>query len=146
MKSKSQFKTTNPIKEIKQENLHFLDILKKIQLGELDEGIIALLPNNEGNLYIDHFKTSNIAKKNGNIPLENMIITATEPTSVIIGVIEKNSYITLVHEFTDGGFVLSARKFNNHYVVTFFEPSDTKYIRSVKERGKVLFDINKKMP
>ena len=135
----------NPVKEIKQEYLHFLAILREIHSGERDEGIIALLPYDEGGLYIDHFKTSNIAQKHGNIPLENMIITATEPTSVIVGVIAERPYVTLVYEFPEGGFIFSARKFNGHYVVTFFEPSDIKYIKSIKERGCVLFD-NKKTP
>ena len=126
-----------PIKEIMPENMHFLETLIAIQLGKIEEGVIAILPNEEP-LYIDHFKTSNITQKHGEIPLENMIITATEPTAVIVGVIEGRSYITLVYEFNEEGFVLSARKFNGHYVVTFFEPSDASYIKSIKGRGLVI--------
>ena len=133
----------HPIKEIKQENLRFFHILERIQLGEIDEGIIAELPNNKGNLYINHFKVSNITQKHGDIPLENMIITATEPTLAITGAIDKMDYITLVYQFVNGAFVLSTRKFNGHYVVTFFEPSDANYIESIKRRGDILFDKKK---
>jgi|GEM_PF-2920015 len=143
--SRSPFKTILPVKKIKRENIHFLDTLKMIQSGELEEGVIAELPCSEGNLYIDYFKVSNITSKHGAIPLDNMIITATEPTSAVVGVIEGRAYITLIYEFDDGGFVLSARKFNGHYVVTFFEPSDTNYIKSIKKRGEIRFD-NKKTP
>jgi hypothetical protein len=145
MISRSQFKTQYPVKKMKPENAHFLKTLMEIQSGILNEGVIAQLPDNKGDLYIDHFKTSNITGKHGDIPLENMIITATEPTSVVVGVIDGRFYITLVYEFIDGGFVMSARKFNGHYVVTFFEPSDTNYITSIKKRGRLLFD-NKKTP
>jgi hypothetical protein len=143
IKSKSHFKTFNPIKEVPPSSVHFLETIKKIALGELDEGIIAQLPDNRGDLYIDHFKTSNIVQKHGEIPLENMIITATEPTLVIVGVIKEMSCMTLVYEFNERGFVLSARKFNGHYVVTFFEPSDGNYIESIKKRGEILFDKKK---
>ncbi len=143
VQSRSQFKNIHPLKEILSENIHYLHILEKIVSGELDDGIIAQLPNGEGDLHIDHFKTSNIFEKHGVIPLENMIITATEPTTVIKGVIDKKPYITLIYEFERGGFVLSTRKFNSHYVVTFFEPSDTNYIKSVKNRGEVIFDQKK---
>lgn len=124
-------------------NTHFLEELRKVADGKIDVGIIARLPDNRGDLYIDHFKISNITQKHGAIPFENMIITATEPTLAIVGVIDEMSYITLVYEFNEGGFVLSARKFNGHYVVTFFEPSDGNYIKSIKKRGEILFDKKK---
>ncbi len=140
MKSKSKFKTIRPLKQIPEENISFLTTLIKIHSGEINEGIIVLIPHNNESLFIDHFKISNIINKHGPIPLENMIITATEPTSIITGIIDEKSYITLVYEFGDGGLVLSARKFNGHYIVTFFEPSDANYIKSIKKRGKVIFE------
>ncbi len=144
-KSKSQFKTTRPIKAIEPNNIHFLEVLKRIQSGDLNKGIIAELPDNEGSLFIDHFKVCNIIQKHGNMPLENMIITANEPTSMVTGYIEGKSYISFIYEFGTSGFILSSRKFNGHYVVTFFEVSDENYIKSVKNRGQVIFD-NKKTP
>ncbi|MEK7163482.1 MAG: hypothetical protein AAB775_02135 [Patescibacteria group bacterium] len=139
----SKFKNIQPIKNVIQENLGFLDILKKISDGVIYKGIIAKLPCDKGDLYIDNLKTHNIKQKHGEIPLENLIITATEPTSAIVGIVSKKSYITLIYEFGYSGFVLSVWRFNGYFVVTFFEPGDLKYIQSVKNRGQILFDKKK---
>jgi hypothetical protein len=64
---------------------------------------------------------------------------------MIKGIIDGLPYITFVYEFENGnGLVLSARKFNGHYVVTFFEASNSGYIKSIKKRGSLLFDQKKK--
>jgi hypothetical protein len=137
-KNRSQFKTIAPIKKIARKNIHFLEVLKKIVSREIQEGIIGYLPHNKGDLYIDTFKIHNIFEKHGKVPLENLILTVTEPTAVICGIIENMPYITLIYELEETGFVLSARKFNGHYVVTFFESLDLGYIESIKRRNASL--------
>ncbi|MDO8579598.1 MAG: hypothetical protein Q7R72_01870 [bacterium] len=140
---KSRFKNIRPVKDILQENIGFLDILRKINGGIINEGVIAKLPCDRGDLHIDNLKTRNIKQKHGEIPLENLIITATEPTSAVVGIVNKRPYINLIYEDGDTGFLLCAWKFNGHFVVTFFEPGDLKYIKSVKNKGQVLFDKKK---
>ncbi len=142
---RNQFETQSPLKKIAIENQYFLDNLRKIINEELNEAVIATLPNGSGDLYINAFKIKNIVEKHGNFPVENLIITATEPTTCIIGIIEGKKYITLLYESDDVNYVLSARKFNGHYVVTFFEPADIKYLDSLKRRGEVIF-TQKKTP
>lgn len=132
--SKSTFKTINPIKEVPSEFKIYLDTIEKVKNGNIDEGIVAKLP--QGNdLYINKDKIDNIIDKHGNFPKENFIITANEPTTVISGIVEKRPYITLIHEFEGNkAFVISARKFNGHYVVTYFEPTDMSYVKGLKIR------------
>lgn len=140
---KSKFKNIQPIKDVLKESIGFLDVLRKVNKGIINEGVVAKLPCYRGDLHIDSLKMYNLKQKHGEIPLENLIITATEPTSAVVGIVNKKSYITLIYEFGDSGFVLCAWKFNGHFVVTFFEPGDLKYIQSVKNRGRVLFDKKK---
>jgi hypothetical protein len=134
---KSSFKTRHPIHKLslveQSYQLTFLQILQ----GKIKEGVIAALPITAEPLYIDLFKILDIGRKHGDIPLENLIITANEPTSMICGVQDNIPYVTLLYEFQVGGFVLSTRKFNGHYVVTFFESADSMYLEAIKKRGDV---------
>jgi hypothetical protein len=144
--NKNLFKSTEPIQELSDREEAFLANLLEVLTGVINEGVIALLPYTKESLYIDIFKVIDIGRKHGDVPLENLIITANRPTFIIRGYVDELPFITLVYELPGGGFVLSSRKFNGHYVVTFFEAADSKYIESIKRRGEVRSINNEKPP
>ncbi len=136
--NKNVFRTYKPLDLITGKLLLYLATIREIEANNVDKGIIGFLPNHNS-IYINSFKIKDITRKHGLIPYENLILTANNPTFYVKGMIENREFMTLAKDFGSTCFVLSTRRYEEFYVVTFFEPASKKYLESIKKRGEVLY-------
>lgn len=143
-KSRNIFKTTTPIEDTTGLDL-FIKNFNEVNAEKQKFGLVGKIEqematknNIATDIVIDKYRINAIEKKHGKYAKENLILSLNKPDHIISFVDPKTDKpkLNFIKYFNDDDyFIASAERRNGHYVITFFEPSDKSYAKSVLNRG-----------